>query len=83
MRHVVQGNEDGSVAMLVEEIIQRQNEWHRCPGAERRARGFPPLIECMNLHNDGGGGGGIAGEEGYSCLQMINNIKRSVKKLGL
>lgn len=83
VRDAVQGkNEDGSVAKLLEELIQRQNEWHTCLEAERRTRGLPPSTECINLHNDGSGGGG--GEKGeYNCLQMIGHIKRSVQRLGL
>lgn len=74
-------NEDGSVAKLVEELIQRQNEWHTCPEDDRRARGLPPMTGCMNLHKDDGGGSGEKGE--YNCLQMIGHIKTSVQRLGL
>lgn len=89
VRDAVQGkNEDGSVARLLEGLIQRQNEWHKCPEAERGARGLPPLTECMNLHKDsdgGGSGGGGGGREKweYTCLQMIDQIKSSVQRLGL
>lgn len=84
VRDAVQGkNEDGSVARLLEGLIQRQNEWHKCPEAERGAHGLPPSTECMNLHkdSDGGDGGWEKGE--YTCLQMIDQIKRSVQRLGL
>ena len=82
VKDAVQGkNEDGSVAKLVEELIQRQNEWHTCPEDDRRARGLPPMTGCMNMHKDDGGGSGEKGE--YNCLQMIGHIKRSVQRLGL
>lgn len=89
VRDAVHGSESGSLEKLLGELIQRQNEWHTCPEAERRARGIPPLAECMNLREGGwvsgvgGGGGGGREEEGHSCLQMIDNIKRSVQRLGL
>lgn len=50
-------------------------------------RGIPPSTECMNLLEGGGvsgvSGGGGREEGGYTCLQMIANIKRSVQRLGL
>lgn len=87
VRDAVHGSESGSLEKLLGELIQRQNEWHTCPEAERCARGILPLAECMNLREGGGvsdvGGGGAREEEGYTCLQMIDNIKRSVQRLGL
>lgn len=89
VRDAVQGkNEDGSVARLLEGLIQRQNEWHKCPEAERGAHGLPPLTGCMNLHKDSDGVGSSGGDGGwekgeYTCLQMIDQIKRSVQRLGL
>lgn len=60
----------------MEELIQRQNEWHTCPEAERCARGIPLSTECMNLLEgggvsgvsvvSGGGGGGGREERGYT-----------------
>lgn len=85
VRDAVHGSDSESLEKLLGELIQRQNEWHTCPEAERRARGIPPLAECMNLHEGGGGvsDGGAREQEGYTCLQMIDNIKRSVQRLGL
>lgn len=84
VRDAVHGSESGSLEELLGELIQRQNEWHTCPEAERCARGIPPLAECMNFHEGRGvSGGGAREEEGYTCLQMIDNIKRSVQRLGL
>lgn len=54
--------------------------------ADRCARGILPLTDCMNLlEGDGvsGVGGGGREEGGYNCLQMIDNIKRSVQRLDL
>lgn len=79
VRDAVHGSESGSLEKLLGELVQRQNEWHACPEAERCARGIPPSAECMNLRE----GGGAREEEGYTCLQMIDNIKRSVQRLGL
>lgn len=62
----------------MEELIQRQNEWHTCPEAERCARGIPPITECMNLH---GVSVSVGGARGYISLQLIDNIKSSVQRL--
>lgn len=83
VRDAVHGSESGSLDKLLGELIQRQNEWHTCPEAERCARGIPPLAECKNLHEGRGVSGGAREEEGYTCLQMIDNIQRSVLRLGL
>lgn len=95
VRDAVHGSEGESLEKLLGELIQRQNEWHTCPEAERRARGIPPLTDCMNFREggdvsgfggagDAGGAGSREGEgEGYACLQIIDNIKRSVQRLEL
>lgn len=67
VRDAVHGSESGSVEKLLEELIQRKNEWHTCPEAERCARGIPPSTEYMNLLE----GGGVSGVSGVSVVVVV------------